>query len=344
MINSSKPYRILIVAPSWVGDMVMSQTLFKLLKKQYGDNCQIDVLVNEWALGIVARMPEVNNVLVNPFAHGEFALLKRIKLGWSLRKNHYDHVYVLPNSLKSALVPFFAGVKRRTGFVGEMRYGLLNEVFKLDKVALPKMIDRFCALANHGLRPHQIDSPSFVIDKNNQQNILSKFSLDLDLPVICLCPAAEYGQAKRWPTVHFAKLADMLQDAGYQVWIVGSAKDQSVANEIIAHATNLKRLVNLCGKTNLVDVVDLLACATAVVSNDSGLMHIACAIKNLNVFAIYGSSSPVFTPPLSETARIIKIDIDCAPCFARTCQFGHYNCLYHVTPQMLFSRLIKCPK
>lgn len=336
---NSQLYKILIVAPSWVGDMVMSQTLLKLLKKQYGENCQIDVLVNEWALHIVSRMPEVSNVLINPFAHGEFALFKRIKLGWSLRKVQYNQVYVLPNSLKSALVPFFAGIKRRTGFVGEMRYGLLNDVFKLNKLALPLMIDRFCALANNGKLPSKIEFPSFTVDKNNQQTILQKLVLNTDVPVVCLCPAAEYGPAKRWPVGHFAKLADLLQSAGYQVWIVGSAKDEAIANEIVANATQHDGLINLCGKTSLVDVVDILACATVVVSNDSGLMHVACAI-NVPVLAIYGSSSPGFTPPLSDKAEIVKIDVDCAPCFQRTCKFGHYDCLYSIKPELLFSKIM----
>mgnify|MGYP003461676874 FL=1 len=334
----SAAYKILIVAPSWVGDMVMSQTLLKLLKLKHGTNCQIDVLVNSWALDVVKRMPEVNQVHVNPFGHGEFGLIKRIKLGFSLRSEHYDQCFVLPNSLKSALVPFFAGIQKRTGFVGEMRYGLLNDSYKLDKLALPLMIERFCALANAGQKPDAIEFPSFSVDTQNQTKVLKRLDLNLLKPVVCLCPAAEYGPAKRWPTAHFAKLANLLQVQNYQVWIMGSAKDQSIAEEIVQQASINADLHNLCGRTNLVEVIDLLATAAAVVSNDSGLMHVACAL-NVPVIAIYGSSSPSFTPPLSKQAVIQKIALECAPCFARTCKFGHYNCLQGISPEVIFQQI-----
>ena len=328
------PYKILIVAPSWVGDMVMSQTLLKMLKLKYGVNCQIDVLVNQWALDVVKRMPEVNQVHINPFKHGEFALFKRIKLGLNLRAERYNQCFVLPNSLKSALVPFFANIRQRTGFVGEMRYGLLNDTYKLDKLALPLMIERFCALDNFGKKPESILFPSFSIDQHNQTAALKNLGLSLSKPVICICPAAEYGPAKRWPTAHFAKLASLLQLQNYQVWIMGSAKDQAIAEEIMQQSSVTQDLHNLCGRTNLVEVIDLLACAKAVVSNDSGLMHVACAV-NVPVIAIYGSSSPGFTPPLSTKSRIQQIYLDCAPCFARTCKFGHYNCLQGISPEMI---------
>lgn len=333
-----KPYKILVVAPAWVGDMVMSQTLLKLLKTKHGANSQIDVLVNEWARDIAPRMPEVTQVFINPFKHGEFGLGKRIKLGLNLRKEHYDQVFVLPNSLKSAIIPFFAGIKKRTGFVGEMRYGLLNDVYKLDKLALPLMIDRFCALATDGNKPIKIDYPLFSVDISNQTQALTKLNLSLDKPVICLCPAAEYGPAKRWQPQHFAKLADKLQNNGYQVWIMGSNKDLAIAAEIVSFANCRDLLFNLCGQTNLIEVIDLLACAKAVVSNDSGLMHVACAV-GVPVIAIYGSSSPNFTPPLSYQAKIVQLDIDCSPCFARTCKFGHYNCLNNISDTMVMQEI-----
>lgn len=332
------PYKILIIAPSWVGDMVMSQTLLKMLKLKYGVNCQIDVLVNQWALDVVKRMPEVNQVYINPFKHGEFALFKRIKLGFSLRAERYNQCFVLPNSLKSALVPFFADIRQRTGFVGEMRYGLLNDTYKLDKLALPLMIERFCALDNFGKKPESILFPSFSIDQHNQTSALENLGLSLSKPVVCICPAAEYGPAKRWPTSHFAKLASLLQLQNYQVWIMGSANDQEIAEEIMQQSSVTQDLHNLCGRTNLVEVIDLLACAKVVVSNDSGLMHVACAV-NVPVIAIYGSSSPGFTPPLSTKSRIQQIDLDCAPCFARTCKFGHYNCLQGISPEVILTQV-----
>ncbi len=325
--------KILIIAPAWVGDMVMSQTLLKLLKVKYPD-CQIDVLVSAWAKDVAKRMPEINNVLINPFKHGELGLWQRIKLGMKLRKENYVQCFILPNSLKSAIIPFFAGITLRSGFIGEMRYGLINDIYKLDKVALPLMIDRFCALANNGLKLSLIKYPEFLVDKLNQTSLLAKFRLNLQNPVICLCPAAEYGLAKRWPSDYFAKLADLLQTNGYQVWILGSNKDQDISNSIIHSASIKHNLYDLCGKTNLIDVIDLLSCAKSVISNDSGLMHIACAV-NVPVVAIYGSSSPSFTPPLSNRAKVIQVNTECSPCFERTCKFGHYNCLRNITPEVV---------
>ena len=316
----------------------MSQTLLQLIKQEYGPSCQIDVLVNEWARDVAKRMPEVSQVYTNPFRHGEFGLLQRFKLGWSLRQNGYQQAFVLPNSLKSALIPFFARIPIRTGFIGEMRYGLLTESYCLDKTALPKMIDRFCALLYQGNKPNVIANPSFVIDKLNQTQLLAKLGLNLQKPLICLCPAAEYGPAKRWPAAHFAELASVLQQQNYQVWLLGSAKDQGLAEEIIAQANLQHSLHNLCGRTNLVEVIDLLAAAKVVVSNDSGLMHVACAV-GVPVIAIYGSSSPDFTPPLSAKAIIAQVAIECSPCFARTCKFGHYLCLQQISVQQILAQI-----
>ena len=331
-------YKILIVAPAWVGDMVMSQTLLKGLKRQYGEMCQIDVLVNDWARDVVKRMPEVHEVLINPFKHGEFGLLKRYRLGRELRRKHYDQCFVLPNSWKSALVPFFAKIAKRTGFVGEMRYGLLNDSYQLDKVALPLMIDRFCALTNGGKKPENIEFPQFAVDEVQRERLRDNLGLNHERPVICFCPAAEYGPAKRWPTARFAELNDSLQQQGFQLWIMGSAKDQAIGDEIATQAQIKEHLHNLCGRTSLVEVIDLLSCATIVISNDSGLMHIACAV-GVPVCAIFGSSSPSFTPPLSAKAQIINLNLECAPCFARTCKFGHYDCLQKITPQMVAQQI-----
>lgn len=331
-------YKILIIAPSWVGDMVMSQTLLKLLKQQYGDNCQIDVLVNDWAGGVLKRMPEVSQVYSNSFKHGELALLQRFKFGRSLRKNGYTQAFILPNSFKSALIPFFAGIPLRTGFIGEMRYGLINDIYSLDKKALPRMVDRFCALINSGKKPDSIPQPGFSIDLTSQAKVLQNLDLSLSKPVVCLCPAAEYGPAKRWPPAHFAALADKLQEKGCQVWIMGAAKDALIADEIISRANIRSDLHDLCGRTSLTEVIDLMACARSVVANDSGLMHIACAV-NIPVIAIYGSSSPDFTPPLSTKAVIEKIELDCSPCFQRTCKFGHYNCLQQINPETILLQI-----
>lgn len=330
-------YKILVIAPSWVGDMVMSQTLFKALKKCYADKLQLDIVANSWASGILGRMPEVDNIIDNPFGHGELAVFKRLALAVKLRKIRYNQVFILPNSLKSAIIPFFAGIPLRTGFVGEMRYGLINNAYKLNKIRLPRMIDRFCALANSGNLPQIIDNPSLSIDARNQEFLAEKFNIDRNKPVIAFCPAAEYGPAKRWPPEYFAQLAGLLKE-DIQVLILGSKNDNLIAKDILQKFVGTAKIINLCGETSLTDTADILALSNCVITNDSGLMHIACAV-GAEVIAIYGSSSPDFTPPLSSNADITKIILDCAPCFQRTCRFGHYNCLRLVTPGIVLYKV-----
>lgn len=333
------PYKVLIIAPAWVGDMVMSQTLFKLLKERYGDKLILDVFANDWARDILMRMPEVNNVIANPFGHGKLAIFQRIKLGFKLRHEKYDQVFVLPNSLKSAITPLFSGIKKRTGFIGESRYIFLNDIYRLNRHKLPLMIDRFCALENNGNKPENIPYPRLIIDKENQKILAGKLNIDLTKPLIAFCPAAEFGPAKRWFPEHFASLANMLIKDGYQVIVLGSNKDTAISKEIIDQAKT-NSIIDACGQTGLVDAVDLLGLAKYVVTNDSGLMHVACAVGS-NVIAIYGSSSPHFTPPLSDKATILQTPLDCSPCFARTCRFGHYNCLRFITPKMVYEKIIQ---
>jgi heptosyltransferase-2 len=200
------------------------------------------------------------------------------------------------------------------------------------------MIDRFCALANNGEKRQHISYPELSIDRDNQALILHKFNLIADKPIIAFCPAAEYGPAKRWLPEHFAALADMLCSKGYQVVVLGSDKDTVISQTIIELLADKSQIFDLCGKTNLTDAIDVLGAATYVVTNDSGLMHIACAV-GVNVVAVYGSSSPGFTPPLSKHAQLIQLDLDCSPCFQRTCRFGHYNCLRFITPYMVLERI-----
>jgi heptosyltransferase-2 len=340
-------YKVLIVAPAWVGDLVMSQTLFKMLRKQYGNRLQLDVFASLAMHSVLLRMPEVDRVLENPFVDKKLSLIKRVICGIKLRSNYYDEVFVLPNSLKSAIVPFLAGIKKRTGFVGEFRYGLLNNWFRLDKNKLPRMIDRFCALANHGELPYKIDNPQLTPDFHNQYQLIEKYYLSgLTEKLITFCPAAEYGPAKRWLPDYFAKLATQLIGEGYTVIILGSQKDLPLGEDIIKQSSLTSGIKNLCGLTTLSDTVDLLALAKVVITNDSGLMHIACAV-NAGVVVVYGASSPAFTPPLSAKAQILRVPLDCAPCFKRTCQFGHYNCMKLVTPDVVYNAItarVNCDK
>lgn len=332
--------RILIIGPSWVGDMVMAQTLFHVLKQRH-PACVIDVLAPEWSRPILERMPEVRQALSFPLGHGALELATRRRIGKSLA-GQYDQAILLPNSLKSALVPFFAGIPQRTGWRGEFRYGLLNDVRTLDKAHYPLMIERFMALgypAGAEL-PKPYPRPSLQIEAASRDAALAKFGLSLDRPVLALCPGAEFGEAKRWPSEHYAKVADIKIREGWQVWLFGSKNDHAVGESIRERLIPGLReeSVNLSGETSLAEAIDLLSCSDAVVSNDSGLMHVAAAL-NRPLVAVYGSTSPGFTPPLADQVEVVRLGLECSPCFDRTCRFGHYNCLRLLEPEAVASAL-----
>ena len=320
--------------------MVMAQTLFVCLKQRHPD-CQIDVLAPEWSRPILERMPEVRQALSFPLGHGVLDLATRRTVAQRLR-GQYDQAILLPNSLKSALVPFFAGIPKRTGWRGEMRFGLLNDMRKLDKQRYPLMIERFMALAFEpdAELPKPYPRPSLQIDEASRLAALSKFGLELDRPVLALCPGAEFGESKRWPTSHYAAVAEAKIRAGWQVWLFGSKNDHAVSETIRGELIPglQEEAVNLAGETNLAEAIDLMSCATAVVSNDSGLMHVAAAL-NRPLVAVYGSTSPQFTPPLAEQVEIVRLGLECSPCFERTCRFGHYNCLRDLRPQPVLDAL-----
>jgi heptosyltransferase-2 len=327
------PQRCLIVGPSWVGDMVMAQSLFMVLKEQFPD-LLIDVLAPGWSAPLLARMPEVNAAIEMPLGHGALQLVARYRLGKSLRSVAYDWAIVLPNSWKSALVPFWAHIPRRTGFIGEQRYGLLNDRRKLDKKRLARTVQRFVALG----QVHDADvlpdcpNPALSVEGKQTRHTAEKFGLDADRPILALAPGAEYGPAKRWPAEYFAEVAVALERQGFQIIILGSERDQEPAAKIAGHSG----AVDLTGKTSLGEVVDLLSLAAITVTNDSGLMHVAAATGS-GVVAIYGSSDPEFTPPMTERARILRLGLECSPCFKRECPLGHTACLVELRPELVIN-------
>ncbi|WP_394515221.1 ADP-heptose--LPS heptosyltransferase RfaF [Pantoea sp. SGAir0215] len=305
--------KILVIGPSWVGDMMMSQSLYRTLKAEHPD-AVIDVMAPEWCRPLLSRMPEVNQALAMPLGHGALAIGERRRLGKSLRDQGYDRAYVLPNSFKSALVPFFAGIPRRVGWRGEMRYGLLNDVRVLDKAAFPLMVERYVALAydtpfrSARQLPQPLLKPQLQVSEAEKSVMAAQFQLSSERPAIGFCPGAEFGPAKRWPHFHYAALAEQLIREGFQILLFGSVKDGPTGEEIIASLPETSRdhCRNLAGQTQLEQAVIMLAQCRAVVSNDSGLMHIAAAL-NRPLVALYGPSSPDFTPPLSDQARIIRL-------------------------------------
>lgn len=339
--------KILIIGPSWVGDMVMSQSLYITLKQQHPDAI-IDVMAPAWCKPILERMPEVNQAIEMPLGHGAFDLFGRRRLGKQLSANNYTHAYICPNSAKSALIPWFAGIPKRIGWKGEMRYGLLNDL-RSNKKSFQYMVERYVALAHP--KSEMVDSsslggldtlprPKLAIDADTQQATLTKFSLSTEKPVLGLCPGAEFGPAKQWPIEHYATVANEMINQGYQVWLFGSAKDKETTETIksLVHSDNQTSVFNLAGDTSLIEAVDLLAACKTVVSNDSGLMHVAAAV-GCHVVGVYGSTSPKYTPPLAEKVDIVSTDIECRPCFKRECPLGHLKCLKELKPSNVLSKL-----
>jgi heptosyltransferase-2 len=323
--------KVLVVGPSWIGDTVLAQPLLALLHQQHAD-LELDVLAPAWSFPVVRRMPEVRRAIANPFQHGELKLLERRRLGVQLRAEHYDQAIVLPNTLKSAFVPVFARIPRRTGYSGEMRWGTLNDVRLLDPLALPQMAQRYAALAlgPHDALPAKLPEPHLTVEDAQRRATLDALGLGGSKRAVAMCPGAEYGPAKRWPPSYFAELARALAAGGDSIWLIGSAKDAPIAEDIVRLSEGV--CLNLCGKTSLDQAIDLLASARLAITNDSGLMHVAAAVGTPLV-AIYGSSTPEHTPPMSPRAVIAKLDMPCSPCFERTCPLGHFNCMMMLKPE-----------
>lgn len=328
---------MLVVAPNWVGDMVLTAPMVNLLTAG-PEPPPVDVLAPDWVLPLATRIPGVRHGIPSPFAHGVLALGHRYRLGRALRAAGYSRAVVLPNSWKSALIPAFAAIPRRTGWIGEFRHGLLNDARRLDPNALPLMVERFAALALEPLEPlpRPLPEPRLLADPAAGRALAVHLGLAADQPCAVLCPGAEFGPAKRWPVRHFVTIARALAGRGLQVWLMGSAKDAQVTRDILAGCADLPGVADLAGRTDLAQAVDLMALAQLVVTNDSGLMHVAAALDRPTV-ALFGSSSPDFTPPLSSRARVARHAMPCSPCFQRTCPLMHQRCLEDLEPNAVLA-------
>lgn len=315
--------------------MVMAQSLFKVLRQQQPD-AEIDVLAPGWSLPLLERMPEVSDAIEMPVGHGGLELKTRYRLGRSLVEREYDQAILLPNSLKSALVPLWAKIPRRTGWVGEMRYGLLNDIRKLDKSSLTMTVQRFVTLAYPPGTdmPEEIPVPRLEVLDSDVDAARRDVGLDEADRLLILCPGAEYGPAKCWPQEYYAELASRMIEQGWSVWLFGSDKDREVCATVNSAAGG--RCGDLSGRTSLAQAVDLMSLADAVVSNDSGLMHVAAALDRPLV-AIYGSSDPGFTPPLNPRNKILHLGLDCGPCFKRECPEYHLKCLKEIDVNIVFA-------
>ena len=310
--------------------MIMAHSLFQLLKARHPDRL-LDLIAPPATLPLAARMSEITEVIALDVPHGRLALRERLRLGRRLRERNYTQAYVLPRSFKSALPAWACGATRRTAYLGEARYGLINDIRHEPSGRKMRTVDRFLML---GLEPGDplpaALPPRLITDPNHGRAVLERLGVTRCERVLALCPGAEYGSAKRWPARHFAALAKTYRAQGWQVWLVGGPRDQDAARAIQTLSDNI--CIDLTGCTTLLEAVDLLGLSTAVVSNDSGLMHVAAAL-GLPLVAVFGSSDPKHTPPLDKRAIALSLDLSCSPCFARTCPLGHLQCLEDLTPE-----------
>jgi heptosyltransferase-2 len=227
----------------------------------------------------------------------------------------------------------------RTGFRGEQRYGLVNDMRPFDPALLDQTIKRFLAL---GLRRGEAlpppPAPALDVSATNQAAFVAGHRVLLDRPIIGLVPGAEFGPSKCWPEEYFAALAQGLIADGYRIWLFGSARDADTGARIARLAAAGDDIVNLCGRTSLADVIDVLALTEQVVTNDSGLMHIAAAV-GVHTHALYGPTSPAFVSPLTERKDLYVLDLDCSPCRQRTCPLGHHNCMRQIAVRDVHERV-----
>jgi heptosyltransferase II len=325
----------LVIAPQWIGDAVMTEPLLRRLRAR-GERLAVGAL--PWVAPVYQAMPQVDEVIELPFQHGGLQFKARRAIAGQV-EGRFDTAYVLPNSLKSALLPFLASIPRRVGYLGEARVGLLTHRLKNPK-ARPPMVAFYSALSGEkeGL---ENDRPQLQLPAGQVNAALAALALQAGGYYV-FAPGAEYGTAKRWPAIHFAELARALD---VPVVLLGSGKEAELCQEI-AGAAGHGTCLNLAGKTPLLQAFALIAAARAVVSNDSGLMHVAAAFGVPQV-AVFGSSSPLHTPPLNDKAQVLWLKqdagyqppLDCSPCFQRECPLGHTRCLYDITPQRVLAAL-----
>lgn len=336
-----EPQRLLVVAPAWVGDMVMAQVLLQVLRRRW-PHLLIDLLAPPWTAPLGTRMAEVRDVIVLDVPHRKLGLRARRRVAASIRDRAHDWAIVLPNSLKSALIPYWAGIPVRTGYGREGRILFLNDRRKLDKRRLPRTVDRFVFL---GLPPRlpppsRLPPPHLRVDTAARATALQRLGLSMPTrPMAALAPGAEYGPAKRWPLRHWVALGRALLEEGYAVWLFGSPKDGEITASI---AAELPEAVDLGGKTGLLEAADLLSLATVTVSNDSGLMHVAGAVGS-RVIGLFGPSPHKMTPPLSPNSQLLRLDLPCSPCGKRICPLKHHRCMEDLSPSSVLQAIKNPP-
>ena len=336
--------RTLVISPNWIGDAVMAQPLLRLLKRARPERA-IDVLAPPQVVPVWRRIQEADDILATPFRHRALQLGERLRYARLLKRRGYRDAYVLPNTLKYALIPWLARIPHRIGYKGESRYGIVN-VMHHDERPQRSMVPFYAALSREpGLPLHdprwETMRPRLVVAGEETERVAARLAVDLGRPLIAFAPGAEFGSAKRWPPAYYGALARQVVRAlpGAQIALMGSPNDHDTCKQVQACAGQAgSGMLNLSGQTSLDDAITLLAQATAVVANDSGLLHVASAL-NRPVVALYGSTDPDYAPPLSDLARTVSLRLACSPCRQRECPLGHHDCMNKMSVERVWSEL-----
>jgi heptosyltransferase II len=343
--------RSLIIAPQWIGDAVMTEPLLRALSER-GE--QITVFAVPWVAPVYRAMQHVKGLEATvdaPFQHGGLQWQARRSLAARIKSDEwgeFDKAYVLPNSLKSALLPWLAGIPERIGYKGEMRYGVINQRLQNPpRHARGSMTQFYLRLAGESAANNWGPTPKLSVATLGF--VPNGFAELTPKTYSVIAPGAEYGPAKRWPESHFAELIAKLDSPTV---LLGSSKEQALCEAIRSkalQASSTYEIFNLAGKTNLSQAIQIIANAKNMISNDSGLMHVAAAFGIPQV-AIFGSSDPRHTPPLNDKAKVLWLKemegafkgLDCSPCFKRECPLegsAHLRCLNAITSDQVIKEL-----
>jgi heptosyltransferase II len=332
-------HRILVIAPNWIGDAVMSQPLLATIKASY-PNAAIDVLATPWVAPVYRACSEVAELIEADLRHGQLQWGLRRAIAAQIKQRNYASCYVLPNSFKSVLIPWLATIPVRIGYQGELRRFLLTDTkANSPKTLRTPMVEHYANLCTPDTLTQlpQLSPTASALEAACTR--LQAAGIQTDALVV-LCPGAEYGPSKRWPAAHFAALAQSILKAKptASVVLLGSPSDRAIGDAIVSSTASDGRIFNWCGSTSLDEAIAIIGMCSKVVSNDSGLMHIAAALQVPQV-AIFGSSDPSHTPPNSAKAIIISLHLPCSPCHQRECPLGHLNCLNQISADQVFAAI-----
>jgi len=312
---------ILIIPYMWIGDFVRGHTVVRVLRERW-PNRPVDLLTSSLCAPLVDYMPGVRQGIVWDLPRSRLALARQWGLAALLRARNYRTALVMPRTWKAAIAPTLAGIPERVGFVGELRFGLIN-CWRWGEKALPRFIDKNAALAlpDGAALPPEWPVPQLRLPAGEAERWRQDKGLGAG-PAIAFAPGS-VGASKRW--TYYPQAARMLADRGFDVWVIGGPGEKALASEIVA--TGGQRVRDLTG-TDLRNGILAMAAANVAVSNDSGLMHIAAALATPTI-GIFGPTSPYHWAPLNGLAATVQTStvVPCQPCHRPVCKLNNHRCM-----------------